>query len=136
MFALSTFQSTLLDVPRAHLDPIDSLLEALSVLALAVERPLQDSTTAVLLDTHRRGVSLIRTRQPLRDAAHLIIGEASRIGNVQYVVVVSERSHSSTAPADLDDYRAISQLFSHAGISLIEWVVLGRGGLYCPRTYS
>lgn len=136
MFALSPFNSTLLDVPRAHVDPIHSLVEALSVIALAVERPLHDSITALLLDAHHRGISLIKTSKPLRNAAHLIIGEASQLQTAQYVVLATTRPRQSVAFADGDDYLAITQLFSHAGIPLIEWVVLGRGGLYCPRSLT
>jgi hypothetical protein len=136
MFALSPFESTLLDVPRAHVDPICSLIEALSVVALATERPLQHSTTALLLDARRCGVGLVRTRASHCDATHFIIGEASRVENVHAVFIATTRPQQTVQFADGDDYLSMVHLLSHAGISLTEWVVLGRGGLYCPRALT
>lgn len=136
MFASSPFTSTLLDIPRAHIDPIDTLVEALSVVALATERPLCQSTTSLFLDSQRRGIGLTRTYKHSRDAVHHIISEASRVHMVESVFVVSTRPRHTVEYADGDQFLAMTQLFSHAGITLVDWVVIGRGGLYCPRSLT
>lgn len=136
MFSLSPFESSLLDVPRAHRDPICSLIEALSVVSLATERPIRHSTTALLLDAQQCGIGLIRTRLPHRDATHFIISEASRMNSVRAVFVVTTRPQQTVQFTDGDDYLSMLQLFTHAGIALTEWVVLGHGGLYCPRAMT
>lgn len=136
MFTASPFPSTLLEVPRAHIDPIRSLAEALSVVALAVERPLRNSITALILNSHKCGVGLIRTHFPHRTAMHHIISEASQIPDSQCVVLVTTRPRSTVEYIDGDDFMFASQLFAHAGLTLIEWVVLGRGGMYCPRVVT
>jgi hypothetical protein len=136
MFSLSPFESSLLDVPRAHRDPICSLIEALSVVALATERPIRHSTTALLLDAQQCGIGLVRTRLPHRDATHFIISEASRMNNANAVFVVTTRPQQTVQFTDGDDFLSMFQLFTHAGITLTEWVVLGQGGLYCPRALT
>ena len=136
MFTASPFPSTLLDVPRAHIDPIDSLLEALSVVALSIERPLQHSMTALVCNSQRCGVGLIRTRRPFHHAVHHVISEASHIPDARAVVLVTTRPQSTVEYVDGDNFLLASQLFTHAGITLIEWVVLGRGGMYCPRVLT
>lgn len=140
MFATSSFTSTLLDIPRAHIDPIDSLIEALSVVAMTTERPLRQSTTSLFLDSERRGVGLSRTYKQSRDAVHHVISEASRLHtrlqNVESVVVVSTRDRHTVEYADGDEFLSMTQLLSHAGITLVEWVVIGRGGVYCPRSLT
>ena len=136
MFTASPFPSTLLDVPRAHIDPIHSLLEALSVVALSIERPLHHSMTALVCNSQRCGVGLIRTRLPFHHAVHHVISEASHIPDAQAVVLVTTRPQPTVEYVDGDDFLLASQLFTHAGITLIEWVVLGRGGMYCPRVLT
>lgn len=136
MFSATPFPLTLLDVPRAHIDPIHSLLEALSVVALSLERPRHHSLTALVCNSHMCGVGLVRTHAPFRHALHRIISDASQIADARAVVLVTTRPGATVAFEDGDDYVSASQLFAHAGITLVEWVVIGRGGMYCPRVLT
>lgn len=136
MFSSAPFSTTLLDVPRAHIDPIRSLLEALSVVALSIQRPLDHSLTALLLNAEWCGVGLERTCRSFRPAMHHVISAASEVPNVQFAVLASTRPRSTVQYVDGDNFLFASQLFAHAGITLVEWVILGRGGMYCPRVLT
>lgn len=130
----SVFTSSVIDVPRPLVDPITSLVEALSVVSLALQRPRTSSTVVLVLDRHRRGLHLFRSNPMTPTSFHHIVRECSTIPSVDGVVVVS---HRDTRPfSELDE----SLLFTGAhtlwaaGIHLIDWVVVGAGGMYCPRS--
>lgn len=126
--------SSAFDVPRPLIDPITSLVEALSVVALAVQRPRRNSVIILAVDTHRRGLHMFRSSPLSTLTAHHIVRECSYVPTVNGVIIVS---HTTSAPRTTSDESLLVQTqstLSAAGIHLIDWVVVGAGGMYCPRT--
>lgn len=130
------FSSSILDVPRPLIDPITSLLDALSVISLALQRPRQNDTVVLALDSQRRGLNLFRTHPVSSETLHRIIGQCSVVPAIHGVVLASIRTTSPLLSTDQQFMFSAQHTLSAAGIELVDWVVLGAGGLYCPRTLS
>lgn len=128
------FNASLIDVPRPYLDPISSLMEALSVACLAVSRPQRNSTIALLLNSRNMGIGMHLYGPLTHEVVHHIVGDASQLTDVSSVVLVSTRT---TSPAQQEDpalLQFMNMVFQNSGLTMFDWVVLGRGGLYCPRS--
>lgn len=130
------FASTLLDVPRPYIDPIYSLVEALGVACLALRRPVVDSTITLVLDSQRRGIHLFPSTPLTQSTMHHIIGHVSSVPNAHGVVVISTRTTTPISPQDTTLLLHTTRACQSAGFELIDWVVLGSGGLYCPRSLT
>lgn len=128
--------ASLIDVPRPFLDPIDSLVEALGVLALAIPRPLCEGTLLLAMDGQRRGLGMCRSAMSTSSGLHHMIGLMCRIPEAASVVMVSLRPRDLIRQRDVDDLISHSTVMDNAGLSLRDWVVAGRGGLYCPRSLA
>ena len=128
--------ASLLDVPRPFLDPIESLVEAVGISSLVMERPIRNRTYALVLDEQRRGLGILHASEINLVSAHYLIGRFSDIPNAHSVVLVSTRTHSCIQPGDTELLSLLRATFRHAGIVLHDWVVAGRGGLYCPRSLT
>lgn len=128
--------SSILDVPRPLIDPITSLLDALSVISLSLRRPRHNDTVVLALDTHLRGLHLFRSHSMSSTALHHIIGQCSVVSGIHGVVIASIRTSSPCRTTDQQFVFTAQHTLSAAGLELIDWVVIGAGGLYCPRTLS
>ena len=126
--------SSVIDIPRPLIDPITSLVEALSVVSLALTRPRRNSTTVLVLDNQRRGIHLFRTPPLNKQSLHRIVHECSQVPLVDGIVITSVRTTSPVSPCDTETLTNSVHTLSAAGIQLVDWVVIGAGGLYCPRT--
>lgn len=130
------FSASVLDVPRPLIDPVSSLVEALSIATLAFRRPLRSDTIVLGLDTRRRGVHLFRTQPLQHTTCHEIVRECSQHSAIHSVVIFSIRD---TFPVHLDDtvmLQKTAHTMNAAGLHLFDWVVIGSGGVYCPRSLS
>lgn len=130
------FSSSILDVPRPLIDPITSLLDALSVISLSLRRPRRIDTIVLALDAQRRGLYLFRTHALNAETLHHVIGKCSDVSGIHGVVIASIRACSPLTTTDQQLLTTAQHTLSGAGIELIDWVVIGAGGLYCPRTLS
>ena len=130
------FASTLLDVPRPYIDPIYSLVEALGVACLALRRPAADSTITLVLDNQRRGIHLFPSAPLTQSTIHHIIGHVSAVPNAHGVVIISTRTAAPIQPQDSTLLIHTTVACQSAGFELIDWVVIGSGGLYCPRSLT
>ena len=128
--------SSILDVPRPLIDPIRSLLDALSIISLGLRRPRQNDTMILALDAQRRGLHLFRSHEMSAEALHHIIGQCSVVSGIHGIVVASIRTALPLLASDQQLMFTAQHTLSAAGIELIDWVVIGVGGLYCPRTVS
>jgi hypothetical protein len=128
--------ASLLDVPRPFLDPIDSLIEAVGISSLVMERPIRNRTYALVLDAQHRGLGILHASEINLVSAHYLIGRLSDIPDAHAVVLISTRTHSCIQPGDTELLSLLSTTFTHAGIALHDWVVAGRGGFYCPRSLT
>ena len=126
--------STVIDIPRPLIDPITSLIEALSVVSLALTRPRRNSTTVLVLDNQRRGIHLFRTTSLSKQSLHRIVHECSQVPFVDGIFIASVRTTSPVSPCDIETLTNSVCTLSAAGIQLVDWAVVGAGGLYCPRT--
>lgn len=126
--------ASVIDVPRPLIDPITSLVEALSVVSLALTRPRRDSTFVLVLDNEHRGIHLFRTAPLNKCSIHRIIYECSHVPSVNGVFITSVRITQPVSPYDSDIFINSAHTLASAGIQLIDWAVIGAGGLYCPRT--
>lgn len=126
--------SSILDVPRPFIDPITSLLDALSVVSLSLRRPRRNDTVVLALDAQRRGLHLFRTVPMCAEALHRIVSQCSVVSGIHGVVITSVRNRSPLEASDQQLIVTARHTLSAAGIELVDWVVLGAGGLYCPRT--
>lgn len=126
--------ASVIDVPRPLIDPITSLVEALSVVSLALTRPRRNSTFVLVLDDKHRGIHLFRTTPLNKCSIHRIIYECSHVPSVKGAFITSARITQPVSPYDSDIFINSAHTLASAGIQLIDWAVIGAGGLYCPRT--
>ena len=122
--------ASLLDIPRPFIDPIDSLVEAVGIVSLAIERPIRHCTYALVLDAQRRGLGLLHAGPVSLITAHFLIGRISEIPAAESVMLVTTRTDTCVQPGDEELLQMLQHTFSHAGITLLDWVSVGRGGLY------
>lgn len=128
--------ASILDVPRPLVDPITSLVEALSVISLALRRPRSNDTVVLALDNKWRGIHLFRTSPLTQHSLHHIVRECSDVPSVSGVVIASHTTSRLLAPSDITLLRSSQTTLAAAGLNLIDWVVIGPGGLYCPRVLT
>lgn len=128
------FSSSLVDVPRPFIDPVRSLVEALSIASMVFQRPRICSTVVLALDAQRRGIHLNRFAQLSPTACHDIVADVSYLDSVHSIVVFSSRTTRPLRRGDLELFDVGNTIFSHAGLHWLDWVIVGSGGLYCPRT--
>ena len=130
------FASTLLDVPRPYIDPIYSLVESLGIACLALRRPAVDSTITLVLDSERRGIHLFPSTPLTQSTIHHIIGHVSSLPNAHGVVIISTRTTTPIQPHDSTLLIHTTVACRSAGFELIDWVVVGSGGLHRTRSLS
>jgi len=128
--------ASLVDIPRPFIDSISSLVESLGVACLALEHPLRANTYALITDQQQRGLGLIRDRPINETTIHNIVGQCSRIPNAHSIVLMSVRTVSPIQYGDVDMLHHCAMVTNNAGLQLFDWVIIGRGGLYCPRSIA
>lgn len=130
------FTSSLLDIPRPFVDPIMSLVEVLGIVSLSIRRPLSSSMVALFLNSDRCAVGLSQVATSDTAPAHHLVASASRVPSVHSVVLVSSRPHCLVRSSDVAHLQSFTRAAHNAGFALCDWVVVGRGGMYCPRTLT
>lgn len=128
--------ASLIDVPRPFIDPINTFVEALGVVCMGVQRPRVDSTVALLLDKHRRGLAMFRIPPLSSRNIHTVVAHCSEMPSTTSVVLVSSRPGLPVVPSDIPLLHLCTGTLAAAGIQLFDWAVIGLGGLYCPRTLA
>ena len=122
------FASTVFDRPAIALDLLDRI---------ALD-PGEVRTDVVCLDEHRRGVGMF-TVTGTDDAesvvliAHMIADAFGGGGLVASVIVASHRPDGGADLDDLERWLEVDAIVSEVGIELVEWFVVGIGGVACPR---
>lgn len=130
------FSSSLVDVPRPYIDPVSSAVEALGVASLVFSRPRQISTIYLVMDAQRRGLHLNRCSELTMKTLHDIVADASRVEGAHNIVLVTSRVSTPIQKGDVNLLDVGRTLFSHAGLHLLDWIVVGCGGLYFPRSLT
>lgn len=128
------FHSSLVDVPRPFIDSISTLVEALGIASLTIPRPRTPGTIAVVTDAQHRGIGMLHLSELSMQSVHEVVARCSHVAGAQAVVLVSVRTSTPMQPLDSELLQRLTQALSNAGIALRDWVVVGEGGLYCPRS--
>lgn len=73
--------------------------------------------------------------EPLSSSVvHKLIGQVALNPEASSAVLISLREHTPHHHGDEVLLQHMKTVFEHSGIVLRDWVVMGRGGLYCPRS--
>ena len=125
-------------IPRALIDPINSEVDALTLIDLTMKHPPETDTIAVLLDHERRGLTIFTvtgTTHPdaMFDLLDIIIDAGNESGDrLGGVILASIRPDGGVEPADVDRWLEASEMTELGGIELVEWFVIG-DDIQCPR---
>lgn len=120
-------------------EPIRSSIEALRVVSLAIHRPLEPETVAFFLDQTSCSntitiVSGTTEADSIVSVAECMAVAASRSPSLCGVVLASVRPIGNGAlPGDIDRWLEIDAITESHGIELVEWFIVGPGGVDCPR---
>ena len=128
--------ASLLDIPRPFIDPIDTLVEALGVACLSIPRPLVPHTVVLIADSQRRCVAMLHCSSLDESSIHRIVGHCAHIPDAHYAILVSVRNTPPISLTDLELLQHCTNVMASAGLQLFDWVVVGAGGLYCPRSLT
>jgi hypothetical protein len=123
--------------------PIRSSLDAIAVVSLAISRPLEFETIGFFLDDHNRSdtitvVSGTTDPDSVLAVAECLSAAASDAPRLCGLVLATIRPDSdndlpATLPGDIDRWVEADSIAEAHGIELIEWFVVGRAGVDCPR---
>jgi hypothetical protein len=130
-------------VPRARRDRVVTPDDALAIAALAASSPPRAETIAFLLDDSYRGTGLITVVTDTHDADSVVriaevmaeLGALSQgVGReTAHLVIVSVRPDADVEPDDAFRWCSASDIAECHGMTLVEWFVVGRSGVDCPR---
>jgi hypothetical protein len=132
-------------LPRAEVDRISTPAAAIQMVAMAIHRPLRHETIALALDGERRGVGVVvvtGTRQPddVLEVVEYLTTPAVHEGRIGAIVIASVRPEAPAGAgpgdrpvSDLDRWLEMSDIADDAGVELIEWFVVDRRQVTCPR---
>lgn len=126
--------SSVVDLPRPFIDPVESAAQALAVASLVARRPRTDLTHALVLDRLRRGLGIVALPALGEHSVHDLVGACCSVPGADSVVAVSTRTGVPVRSGDAELLGRLSFALAAAGLSLLDWIVCGRGGAYCPRT--
>jgi DNA repair protein RadC len=134
------FMSSRDPVPQARRDPITSPQQAMSVFRLAMCRPLRDETLIMFLDDQLRGhelVSVSDTVDPWQvvDVADTMAFCAGGNEDITALVVASVRPGGGPLPDDEILWYEVADVVEDQGLTLIDWLIIGRDGVHSPRDY-
>jgi hypothetical protein len=112
--------------------------EALHLLSLAVARPLRHETLCFVLDHQGIGgvvivVSGTHAPDSVLHVVEFMATAAEGSPRAASLVVASVRPSGGVLPGDVDRWLEASELTDLRGIRLVEWYVVGPGGIECPR---
>jgi len=125
-------------VPRAHIDPIFSATDAMAVFAAQMSKPLCAETLVMFLDDAGRGSTLVTitdTDDPFQivDVAEAMAMAANSNPEVSGLVLATVRPGGGVLPGDDELWLEAADVVDEIGLTLIDWLVIGREGAFSPR---
>lgn len=125
-------------VPRARIDPIVSGDQALAVFRLAMSHPLCAETLVMFVDHNGCGhdlVSVSGTIEPSHviDVAETMAMCASVGTDIRGLIMATVRPGGGLVEGDDELWLEAADAVQQTGLVLIEWFVIGRGGVHSPR---
>lgn len=127
-----------IDVPRAHRDPITSATQALSVFSLAITRPLRPETLVLMMNHDHRGIGLFALNNggDLRSLIDHIVGRCAAEHLARAVAIASVRPQWQSQFHCGNEWTTARDICQRAEVQLIDWFVVGRHGVHCPRIFA
>ena len=127
-------------VPRARLDPIVRVDQALAVFRLAMCHPLSPETLVMFLDNNNCGhelVSVSGTTEPFHviDVASTMALCAAANEDMSALVLATIRPGGGLLAGDDELWFEAADTVEESGLVLIDWLIIGRGGVHSPRDY-
>ena len=123
--------------------PIRSSSDAIAVVSLAIHRPLEFETVGFFLDDRGRsntitvvtGTTEADSVLAVADCLSLVAAGSPNFCGLVLATVRPDSHHDLTAilPGDIDRWIEANCITESHGIELIEWFVVGRSGVACPR---
>jgi hypothetical protein len=124
-------------------DPIRSSIDAIAVVSLVIQRPLEAETVAFFLDENSRSSTITvisGTSDPdsmlsiVECLTMVVVSSPSLCGFVLATVrPASPPNLPATQPGDVDRWIEANEIADSHGVELIEWFVVGPAGIDCPR---
>lgn len=136
MHQLSFTTTPISRVPRPCRDRIRSPFDALSIVALAAPRPMASRSFVIVTDRQRRGIGLALASRGTRPSAARLLSIANEVPCAAGLVVVTTRERRTVAPGDAAAWESLRGSLLRWGAELVEWIVAGPGGFYCPRVLT
>ncbi|MDX2378795.1 MAG: hypothetical protein QNM02_03440 [Acidimicrobiia bacterium] len=126
-------------LPRAGVDPLDDDATALALLSAVIASPPRSETIAILLDSARRGHSIVvvsGTERPddLLRVVDVLAGALPAQGPATPagVILASVRPGGRLDERDGDRWFETSDSLAAHGVELVEWFVVA-DDVNCPR---
>jgi len=131
-------------VPRAGHEPVDTAAGALAVVAMAMHHPPVPETIALVLDSDRRGRTIVvvdgtTTPDTVLDVVERVAESIAASGRPGCLVVASIRPGGGPEAFDDDRWLEASDIADDLGVDLLEWFVVGgdrpsvAAHAWCPR---
>ncbi len=126
-------------MPRAHLDPIECVDDALAVFGLQMSDPVQDETLVMMLDDRLCGSNLVtvtdtRSIEQLFHVAEAMSAVARSAPHMSAVVIASvRRDGEATDLLAPGLWSELDEIVGGCGLELVDWLVTGSWGLLLPR---
>jgi hypothetical protein len=129
--------------PPLATQPIRSSLDAIAVVSLAIHRPLEFETIGFFLDDQSRSNTITVVTGTTEPDSVLAVAECLALAaagspTLCGLVLATIRPDSDNdlpamLPGDIDRWIEANCITEAHGIELIEWFVVGRAGVDCPR---
>jgi len=125
-------------LPRANTDPVSSPHAALAVFSLALRRPLYEEVLVLMLDNQLRGVGLMSfdAVASFTNNINHAIGLCSSVLDASSLSICTVEPHLLGRDNDSKYLEMAQDLCRHAGLKLIDWLVVTRGAVINIRAVS
>ena len=125
-------------LPRANTDPVSSPHAALAVFSLALRRPLCEEVLVLMLDNQLRGVGLMSfdAVASFTNNVNHAIGLCSSVLDASSLSICTVEPHLLSRDNDSKYLEIAQDLCRHAGLNLIDWLVVTRGAVINVRDVS
>ncbi len=118
-------------LPRANTDPVSSPHAALAVFSLALRRPLCEEMLVLMLDNQLRGVGLMSFDAVASCTSNVnhAIGLCSSVLDATSLSICTVEPYLCDRSNDSNFLETAQDLCQHAGLKLIDWLVVTRGSV-------
>ena len=129
---------TPIHLPRANTDPVSTPHAALAVFSLALRRPLCEEMLVLMLDNQLRGVGLMSfdAVASCTNNVNHAIGLCSSVFDATSLSICTVEPYICDRSNDGNYLQLAQDLCQHAGLKLIDWLVVTLGSVINLRNVS